>query len=86
MSPATHARPGFGEIVLQTLASPMAGLGSMMQSPLAMSAGSSAYTGRVVLSQGPESLLDRGVVEKPGWEGLKRNKALLEARLAKIAG
>lgn len=70
------------EIVLQTLASPMAGLGSMMQSPLAMSAGSSAYTGRVVLSQGPESLLDRGVVEKPGWEGLKRNKALLEARLA----
>ena len=69
------------EIVLQTLASPMAGLSSIMQSPLAMSAGTSMATGRVVLSQGPESLLDRGVVEKPGWEGLKRNKALLEARL-----
>ena len=70
------------EIVLQTLASPMAGLGTMMQSPLAVAAGASAYTGRVVLSQGPESLLDRGVVEKPGWEGLKRSKALLEAQLA----
>lgn len=70
------------EIVLQTLASPMGGLGSMMQAPLAMVTGSSSSTGQVILSQGPESLLDRRVVQKAGWEDLKREKALLEARLA----
>lgn len=70
------------EIVLQTLASPMGGLGSMMQAPLAMVAGGVMSTSQVVISQGPESLLDRRVVEKAGWEDLKRDKALLEARLA----
>ena len=70
------------EIVLQTLASPMMRLESMMQAPLAMVAGSSSSTGQIMLSQGPASLLDRGVVEKGGWENLKRNKSLLEARLA----
>ncbi len=70
------------EIVLQTLASPMGGLGSMMQAPLAMVAGGAMPTSQVVISQGPQSLLDRNVVEKAGWEDLKREKALLEARLA----
>jgi capsular exopolysaccharide synthesis family protein len=68
------------DIVLQTLASPVGGLGSMMQAPLAMMMGS-ANTGRVVLSQGPESLLDRKIVDKPGWETVKRGKSMLEARL-----
>lgn len=68
------------EIVLQTLVSPLGGLGSMMQAPLAMVTGTS--TGQVVLSQGPEGLLDRRVVEQLGWDDLKREKALLEARLA----
>lgn len=70
------------EIVLAALASPLAGLGAMGQTPLAMMNGSSSSTGRVVLSQGPEALLDRGVVQQSGWEDLKRNKALLESQLA----
>lgn len=69
------------DIVLQTLASPLGGLGSMMQAPLAMVTGSSSSTGQVILSQGPESLLDRRIIEKVGWEDLKRQKASLEAQL-----
>jgi|APTNR8051073442_1049403.scaffolds.fasta_scaffold00058_46 succinoglycan biosynthesis transport protein ExoP len=69
------------DIVLATLASPAASLGLMMQGPFAFVSGDNASTGRMVVSQGPESLLDRGVVQQPGWEGLKRNQSLLEARL-----
>lgn len=70
------------EIVLAALASPLAAFGPMVQTPVAMMTGTGSSTGRVVLSQGPEGLLDRGVVEQGGWEDLKRSKALLESQLA----
>lgn len=68
------------DIVLATLASPMGGYGAGFQTPLAVMGG--AATNTVILSRGPESLIERGVVEKPEWASLKRDKALLEARLA----
>lgn len=69
------------DVVLQALASPLGGLGAMMQAPLAAVAGSATATGRVALSSGPESLLDRQLVEAVAWGGLKREKAMLEAHL-----
>ncbi len=69
------------EIVLATLASPMrAGLFDYGMPAIAYMGG--AATGMVMRSaQGPEGLLERGVVTEPHWEKLRRKKAALEAEL-----
>lgn len=74
------------EIVLATLASP--------NSPLLMGYGgapsiysmTSGATNEMsaVYSGGPESLMERGVIAQPGWEGLRRRKAELEALQAEL--
>lgn len=71
------------DIVLATLASPYAQLNALAQPPIAMMGGSSTGSAMMV-SRGPEALLDRGVIEKPTWETLKRRKAELEAKLVDL--
>ncbi len=65
------------EVVLQTLAAPAS---TVFQPPIAMM-GASTGTPYFV-SRGPESLLERGVVERPTWEVLRRDKVMLESRLS----
>lgn len=69
------------DIILQTLASPLGQLG-VAPTPIAMMGG--AATSTVVISQGPESLLERDVIDRSSWEALKRKRALLEAQLAEL--
>ncbi len=64
------------EVILQTLNVPMS---PAPQMPIAMMTGG---TNSVVLSSGPETLLERGVVQRPRWADLRREKILLEGRLA----
>ncbi|MDR0994381.1 MAG: polysaccharide biosynthesis tyrosine autokinase [Verrucomicrobiota bacterium] len=59
------------EVVLATLEY---GLASPATSAVVLQDGSS-------LTEGVESLIDRGVVEPPHWDTLKREKAILEAQL-----
>ena len=74
------------EIVLATLATPMPSpLLGYTAPAIAMIRGGGA-TGTVVMTQsmGPEALLERGVVEEPGWEQLRREKARLELELKQL--
>lgn len=68
------------DIVLATLASPMAAQG-LWSVPIASAAGS---TQMVSLSRGPEALIERGVTERPAWGVQKQQKARLEGRLAQL--
>ena len=36
------------------------------------------------MAEGPEALIDRGLVDSQGWAVMKREKSLLEARLASL--
>lgn len=74
------------EIVLAALASPMPSPLLGYSAPAIAMMRSSGSTGTVVVTQaqGPESLLERGVVEEPGWEKLRREKARLELELKQL--
>jgi capsular exopolysaccharide synthesis family protein len=62
------------EVILQTLnVAPAATM------PIAMMGGG---TNQVFLSSGPETLLERGVIDRPRWADLRREKILLEGRLS----
>lgn len=65
------------DVVLQTLASPIS---SGLQMPIAFIGGTTGTP--VISSRGPESLLERKVVERPSWENLRREKVMLESKLA----
>lgn len=71
------------DIVLTTLASPLSPFGGLVQPPIATVTGSGA-SNTVVINRGPEALLERGVVEKPAWHDLKRERAMQESRLADL--
>ena len=64
------------EVVLQTLAAPM-------NLSIAMMGGGT--TGAPLIStRGPEALLERGVIERPTWEALKRERVMLDSQLASL--
>ncbi len=67
-------------IVLSALSAPAS---MLVPSPLAMMSGvDGGSTGSMSMARGPSSLLERGVITQPGWMTAKREKSLLEARLA----
>lgn len=64
------------DVILQILGSPMSGAARM---PIAMMSDPGT---NVVLTRGPEALLERGVVTRPRWTELRHEKLTLEGRLA----
>ncbi len=65
------------DVILQALSAPV----SLMQVPIATAAGTN-NSSPVVLSSGPEGLIERGVIQRPRWEDYRRERAMLESRLA----
>ncbi len=65
------------DVILQALSAPV----SLMQVPIATAAGTNGAS-PVMLSSGPEGLIERGVVQRPRWEDYRRERAMLESRLA----
>lgn len=68
------------DVILQTLSAPML---PAAQTPIAMM-GTGGTNTTVTLARGPEALLERGVVTRPGWEELRREKVMLEGRLVAL--
>jgi capsular exopolysaccharide synthesis family protein len=64
------------DVILQILGSPMP---SGARMPIAMMAEAAT---NVVMTRGPEALLERGVVTRPRWAELRHEKMNLEGRLA----
>jgi len=72
------------EAVLQALAVP-GGLALAARPTITSFSRTNASTNdSPLVAEGPEALIDRGLVQSGGWAGLKMKKALLEAKLASL--
>ncbi len=65
------------DVILQALSAPVP---VIQQMPIAMVGGTNNVQ-PIVVSSGPEGLIERGVIQRPRWEDYRRERALLESRL-----
>lgn len=70
------------EVILEALRPSVSPLTSLQQPPLAMTTASG--TNGISSARGPESLIERKVIDQPKWVELKRQRANLEGSLASL--